>query len=138
MEQTLILIKPDALERNLCGSIINRFEQRGLRICALKMLHLSRDLAAKHYFEHQSKPFYDSLLDFITSGPIVAMILSGQGVVALARQMMGATDASLAPAGTIRGDFSFSKDRNIVHGSDSVVAAEREINLFFTKEEIFV
>ncbi len=136
MEQTLILLKPDAIERGLIGEIIQRIEQRGLRIAAMKMMRVSRELAERHYAEHEGKPFYEPLLRFITSAPLVAMVVTGPEAISVARAMMGATNAKQAAPGTIRGDYGLSNRHNLVHGSDSVASAAREIPLFFTPEEI--
>ena len=131
MEQTLILLKPDAVERQLTGTILSRFEQKGLHIVALRMLHVTPELARKHYVDHLEKPFYPGLESYITSGPVVAAILEGTCAIAVVRRMIGPTDGSEAPSGTIRGDFSLSSQRNLVHASDSLAAAEREIAIFF-------
>lgn len=136
MEQTLVLIKPDGVERKLVGEILGRFERKGYRIVALKLLHISRDLAAMHYAEHQGKPFYPGLIDYIISGPVVAAVLEGEGVVAGVRQMMGTTNPAAAAPGTIRGDLAIELDRNVIHGSDSLASAAREIALYFRQEEI--
>jgi len=137
MERSLVLVKPDAVERNLSGVIIDRLEQQGLKLISLKMLHMDRELAERHYAIHRSKPFFDSLVKYITSGPIVAAVFEGEGAVELIRRTMGATDPAKAEAGTIRKDFGLDVERNCTHGSDSVENAEMEINLFFTEEEIF-
>lgn len=137
MEQSLILIKPDGVARGLTGEIINRFERKGFKIVALKMLHLSNELAEKHYSEHQGKPFFNELIDFITSTPLVAMVIKGDNAIQTARLMMGATNPLAAAPGTIRGDFALRTARNIIHGSDSLVSAEREIALFFEASEIY-
>jgi nucleoside-diphosphate kinase len=131
MERTLILIKPDAFARGLTGEIIARFERKGLRIDALAHLTMSRELAARHYAEHEGKPFYDELVTFITSGPLVAMVLAGEQAVVAARQVIGATDPLQATTGSIRGDFAISVGQNMVHGSDSPESATREVALFF-------
>ena len=131
MDRTLILVKPDAVARDLIGEIIARFERKGLRLAALKMMTVSDDLARAHYAEHKHKPFFHGLLEFITSGPVVAMILEGAGAVAAARQVIGATDPIDAAPGSIRGDYALSMRRNLVHGSDSLVSAEHEVRLFF-------
>jgi nucleoside-diphosphate kinase len=137
MERSLVLIKPDAMERNLAGTIIGRLEQAGLRLLALKMLHVDRVLAEKHYAVHRGKPFYQDLVEYITSTPIVAAVLEGEDAVALIRRIMGATDPSQAEAGTIRREFGVDIQRNSTHASDSTENAEREIALFFTDKEIF-
>ncbi len=131
MERTLILVKPDAFARNLTGEIIARFERRGLRLVALQQLTMSRDLAERHYAEHRGKSFYDELVTFITSGPLVAMVLSGERAVEAARQVIGATDPLEASPGSIRGDYAIEVGQNMVHGSDSTESAAREVALFF-------
>jgi nucleoside-diphosphate kinase len=131
MERTLILIKPDAFARNLSGEIIARFERKGLRVVALDLLTMSRDLAGQHYAEHEGKGFYDELVSFITSGPLVAMVLEGEQAVVAARQVIGATDPLKATTGSIRGDFAIEVGQNMVHGSDSPESAAREVGLFF-------
>ncbi len=131
MERTLILLKPDAVKRRLIGRIIGRFEDKGLRIAGMKLMQISPELAAKHYEAHQDKPFYAGLVKFMTSDPVVAMVLEGPHAVTVCRQMMGATFGFKADAGTIRGDFGISNQYNLVHGSDGPEAAEREIGLFF-------
>ncbi|GIW81221.1 MAG: nucleoside diphosphate kinase [Gemmatales bacterium] len=136
MERTLILIKPDGVQRRLVGTIIQRFEQKGLRLAGLKMVQADRDLAARHYAVHQGKPFYESLLKFLESGPTVAMVWEGREAVAVARNLMGGTDGAKAPPGTIRGDFGLSVQNNLVHGSDSRENAEQEIALWFHENEL--
>jgi nucleoside-diphosphate kinase len=136
MQRTLILLKPDCVQRRLVGTIIHRFEQKGLRLVALKLLQASRDLAEKHYAVHKGKPFYDSLLSFLTSGPTVAMVWEGREAVAVARTLMGVTDGTKAPPATIRGDFALSVQNNLVHGSDSVENAALEIALWFSPPEL--
>jgi nucleoside-diphosphate kinase len=131
MERTLILIKPDAFARNLSGEIIVRFERKGLRLAAMNLLTMSRDLAAQHYAEHEGKGFYEELVTFITSGPLVAMVLEGEQAVVAARQVIGATDPLKATTGSIRGDFAIEVGQNMVHGSDSPESAAREVGLFF-------
>ncbi len=138
MERTLVLIKPDGVARGLCGQIISRFEQRGLTIIALKMICLSPELAQRHYAEHRGKSFFDELVAFITSGPLIAMILNGENAVKLVRTMMGPTNSAEALPGTIRGDYASSVRYNVIHGSDSVESAEREIANFFFDREIFI
>ncbi len=135
-EKTLVLLKPDALNRRLVGEIISRFEKKGLKIVALKMLWMSRSLAEKHYEVHKGKSFYESLLDYITSGPIIAMVLEGERAIEVVRRMMGKTNGAEAEPGTIRGDYALSVQNNLVHGSDSPESAEREIKLFFKPDEI--
>ncbi len=136
MEQTFVMIKPDGVQRNLVGEIVGRLEKKGLKLCALKMTQVSRDLAEEHYAEHREKPFFTELVDFITSGPAVAMIWQGQGAVQVVRRMMGSTNPQEAAAGTIRGDYALFMGNNVVHGSDSLESASREIALFFQPEEV--
>ncbi len=136
MQRTLILLKPDCVQRRLVGTIIQRFEQKGLRLAALKLVQASRDLAEKHYAVHKGKSFYDSLLNFLTSGPTVAMVWEGREAVAVARTLMGTTDGTKAPPATIRGDFALSVQNNLVHGSDSPENAATEIALWFTPQEL--
>jgi nucleoside-diphosphate kinase len=131
MDRTLILVKPDAFARGLTGEIIARFERKGLRIVALRHLIVDRELAGRHYAEHEGKPFFADLVDFITSGPIVAMVLEGEQAVTAARQVIGATNPLEAAPGSIRGDFAVEVGQNMVHGSDSPESAEREAGLFF-------
>jgi nucleoside-diphosphate kinase len=131
MERTLILVKPDAFARNLTGEIIARFERKGLRLAALQQMTMSRELAAQHYAEHQGKGFYDELVDFITSGPLVAMVLEGDSAITAARQVIGATNPLEATTGSIRGDYATSVGQNMVHGSDAPESAAREVGLFF-------
>ncbi len=137
MEKSLVLVKPDAMERNLAGTILSRLEQAGLRLTGLKMLHIGKSLAEQHYVVHKGKPFFDSLVEYITSTPIVAAVLAGDDAVATARKIMGATDPAQAEAGTIRGDFGIDIEHNSVHGSDAPETARTEIALFFTEDEIF-
>lgn len=136
MQQTLILLKPDAVQRRLVGDIAARFERKGLRLAGLKLLVAPRDLAEKHYAVHKGKPFYESLLTFLTSGPTVAMVWEGREAVAVGRSLMGLTDGAKAPPGTIRGDFAISVQNNLVHGSDSPENAKLEIELWFKPEEL--
>jgi nucleoside-diphosphate kinase len=131
MDRTLILVKPDAFARGLTGEIIARFERKGLRIVALRHMQVTEDLARRHYAEHEGKPFFGDLVDFITSAPLVAMILEGQEAVRAARQVIGATDPLEAAPGSIRGDFALEVGQNMVHGSDSAQSAQREADLFF-------
>src|SRR5919107_3222462 len=131
MEQTLILVKPDAFARGLTGEIIARFERKGLKIVALKHLTTPRDLAEIHYDEHKERPFFGELVEFITSAPLVAMVLEGDEAVVAARQLIGATNPLEANTGSIRGDFALEVGQNMVHGSDADESAEREANLFF-------
>jgi nucleoside-diphosphate kinase len=131
MEKTLIVVKPDGVQRGLTGTILARFEARGFKIVALKQLTVSRELAEEHYAEHNSKPFFAGLVEFITSTPSVAVVFEGQNAIALSRQMIGATDPLNVAPGTIRGDFTLDKQANLIHGSDSAESAEREIALWF-------
>jgi nucleoside-diphosphate kinase len=131
MDRTLILVKPDAFARNLTGEILARFERKGLRIAAMKLMTMDRGLAEQHYAEHAGKPFYGELVTFITSGPLVALVLEGHEAVVAARQVIGATDPLEAAAGSIRGDFALEVGQNMVHGSDSNESAAREVALFF-------
>jgi len=137
MEKSLVLIKPDAMQRGLAGTIISRLEKQGLKLVAIKMLHLDKDLAKQHYAIHKGKPFFDGLVDYISSAPIIAGVFEGENAVEVIRKIMGATDPAKAEAGTIRGDFGLDIGQNTVHGSDSVETAENEIKLFFAKDEIF-
>jgi nucleoside-diphosphate kinase len=136
MQQTLILLKPDCVHRRLVGTITQRLEQKGLRLAALRLVQAGRDLAERHYAVHKGKPFYESLLQFLTAGPTVAMIWEGREAVAVARNLMGPTDGAKAPPGTIRGDFAISVQNNLVHGSDSPENAAAEIALWFRPEEL--
>jgi nucleoside-diphosphate kinase len=136
MDKTLILVKPDAMERNLGGAILARLEAAGLRIVALKMLHVDEALANKHYAVHAGKPFFKDLIAYITSYPIIAAVFEGDNVIETARKTMGATDPKKAEAGTIRKDFGLDIQRNSVHGSDSLENAAIEIKLYFTTKEI--
>jgi nucleoside-diphosphate kinase len=131
MERTLILVKPDAFARALTGEIIARFERKGLRLAALKLMTLSRELAEQHYAEHDGKPFFGELVSFITSGPLVAMVLEGEQAIAAARQVIGATNPLEANPGSIRGDYAIEVGKNMVHGSDAPESAAREAELFF-------
>lgn len=131
VERTLFLIKPDAVERGLVGEIVARFERRGFRICGMKLMRVTEQQAAEHYVEHVGKPFYPELVEFITSGPVVAMAIEGLGAVATVRSMMGATNPLDSAPGTIRGDLATLLSENVVHGSDSRASARRELRLFF-------
>jgi nucleoside-diphosphate kinase len=131
VERTLILVKPDAFASSLTGEIIARFERKGLRLVALQLMTLTRELAAEHYAEHEGKPFYDELVEFITSGPLAAMVLEGEQAIAAARQVIGATNPLEASPGSIRGDFAIEVGQNMVHGSDAPESAAREVGLFF-------
>ena len=137
MERSLVLIKPDAMQRRLAGTIISHLEKQGLKLIALKMLHLDRALAKRHYAIHKDKPFFADLVNYISSAPIIALVFEGKKAVEVIRKTMGATDPAQAEAGTIRGDFGLDIGRNTVHGSDSVETAEEEIRLFFSKDEMF-
>lgn len=136
MQQTLILLKPDAVQRRLVGEITGRFERKGLRLAGLKLVQASRELAEKHYAVHKGKSFYESLLGFLTSGPTVAMVWEGREAVAVGRNLMGVTDGAKAPPGTVRGDFALSVQNNLVHGSDSPENAATEIALWFKPDEL--
>ena len=133
MERTLILVKPDAFARSLTGEIIARFERKGLRLAGMRQLTMERGLAERHYAEHEGKPFYEELVSFITSGPLVAMVLEGESAVEAARQVIGATNPLEAAPGSIRGDFGLEVQTNLVHGSDSPESAERETKIFFSE-----
>lgn len=131
MERTLVLVKPDAFARTLTGEIISRFERKGLSLVALALMTITRDLAERHYAEHQGKPFFGELVDFITSGPLVAMVLEGEQAIVAARQVIGATNPLEAATGSIRGDYAIAVGQNMVHGSDSPESSAREVGLFF-------
>ncbi len=135
-QRTLVLLKPDAVNRRLMGEIISRFEKKGLKIVAMKILAVPKEMAERHYEVHRDKPFYNSLIEYITSGPVVAMVLEGDNAIAVVRKMMGKTNGQEAEPGTIRGDYSMSIQNNLVHGSDSEDSAKREINIFFSASEI--
>ena len=137
MERSLVLIKPDAVQRGLAGEIIGRLERKGFKIVAMKMLHMDINLAGRHYAIHRGKPFFEGLVGFITSSPLIAIVLQGENAVHIIRQMMGDTDPARAPSGTIRGDFGIDMGHNLIHGSDSVENASSEIALFFSPAEIF-
>jgi nucleoside-diphosphate kinase len=136
MQRTLILLKPDCVQRRLVGAVIQRFEQKGLRLVGMKLVRAGRELAEKHYAVHKGKPFYDSLLQFLTSGPTLATVWEGREAVAVARTLMGPTDGTKAPPATIRGDFAISVQNNLVHGSDSPENATAEVELWFRPEEL--
>ena len=136
METTLIILKPDAVQRGLCGRIITRFEEKGLQIVGMKLMQISQDLAATHYKDHASKPFYPGLVRFMTSSPVVVMAVRGIGAITICRNMMGATFGSKANPGTIRGDFGVSNSFNLIHGSDGPEAAARELGIFFKSGEV--
>ncbi len=136
VERTFALLKPDAVQRGLVGEILARFERRGLKVVGLKLMRVSRSLAESYYAEHKGKPFYEPLMSYITSGPVVAMVLEGDGAQAIVRKMMGKTNSAEAEPGTIRGDYALTIGRNVIHGSDSLESAKREIAFFFKPEEL--
>ncbi|GBE55280.1 MAG TPA: nucleoside-diphosphate kinase [Euryarchaeota archaeon] len=135
MERTFVMVKPDAVARSLTGEIISRIENKGLKIVALKMIKISEEVAKKHYEEHREKPFFSSMVSYMTSGPVVVLVVEGVGVVKVVRKLVGATDPKEADSGTIRGDFAIDIGRNVIHASDSTVSAEREIGLYFVRDE---
>lgn len=136
LEQTLIILKPDAVQRRLVGKIIGRFEEKGLRLAGMKFMRISRQLAERHYEVHRGKPFYPGLIEYITSGPVVVMVLAGPKAIEVTRKMMGKTFGYEAEPGTIRGDFGISRTLNLVHGSDGEETARKEISLYFGKDEV--
>lgn len=136
MERTLIILKPDCTHRRLIGRILQRFEDKGLTIAAMKLMRISKELAARHYAPHEGKPFYPGLIEYITSGPVVVMVLAGPNAITVARKMMGKTFGFEAEPGTIRGDFGMSKTFNLIHGSDAPESAETEIALYFQSDEL--
>lgn len=136
MERTFLMVKPDGVQRNLIGEIVSRFEKKGFHLVGAKLMVISQELAEHHYGEHKERPFFGELVDFITSGPVFAMVWEGENVIATARQMMGATNPKDAAPATIRGDFAVTVSKNIIHGSDSTESAAREIGLFFKEEEL--
>jgi nucleoside-diphosphate kinase len=136
MERSLVLIKPDAIQRGLTGEIISRLEKKGLKLVAMKMIHLNKSLAEKHYAVHKGKPFFEDLVSFITSSPIIAIVFQGDNVVNIIRRSMGETNPAESASGTIRGDFAISIEHNLIHGSDSPNNATKEISLFFSSGEI--
>ncbi|WMZ56023.1 nucleoside-diphosphate kinase [Staphylococcus pseudintermedius] len=136
MEKSFVMIKPDAVQRKLIGEIVQRIEQKGLKLVGAKLMAVPQSLAETHYGEHKGKPFYDSLISFITSAPVFAMVVEGENAVAVARYIIGSTNPSEATPGSIRGDLGLTVGRNVIHGSDSVESAEREIGLWFKDEEI--
>jgi nucleoside-diphosphate kinase len=136
IQKTLVLLKPDAVHRHLVGTILHRFEQKGLRIVAMKIMHAGQELASKHYAVHKDKPFYPSLLTFLTSGPMVAMVMEGREAINVVRNLMGPTDGAKAAPGTIRGDFALSVQNNLIHGSDSPESAATEVALWFRPDEL--
>lgn len=136
MQQTFLMVKPDAVRRGLIGRIISRFEEKGFKMVAGKLMVIPEELAKKHYNEHEGRPYYEDLISFMTSGPVFAMVWEGNDIINLSRIMMGSTDPNKAIPGTIRGDFATLVNRNVIHGSDSPENAEREIQLFFNKYEL--
>jgi nucleoside-diphosphate kinase len=136
MERTLIIFKPDAVQRGLCGQILSRFENKGLQVAGMKFMKIPRQTAETHYAPHKGKPFYDGLVKFMTSSPVVVLALQGKNAIAICRKMMGATFGSNAEPGTIRGDFGVSNSFNLIHGSDSPESAQRELGLFFGQGEL--
>ncbi|MBX0356219.1 nucleoside-diphosphate kinase [Halobacillus sp. Nhm2S1] len=136
MEKTFLMVKPDGVQRNLIGDITARFERKGFKLAGAKLMAIPTELAEEHYGEHKEKPFFGELVDFITSGPVFAMVWEGEDVIATARTMMGATKPAEAAPGTIRGDYGVTVGKNVIHGSDSKESAEREIGLFFSEKEL--
>jgi nucleoside-diphosphate kinase len=136
MEKTFLMVKPDGVQRGLIGEIVSRLEKKGFQLVGAKLMQVSKELAEQHYAEHKERPFFGELVDFITSGPVFAMVWQGENVIATARQMMGSTNPKDAQPGTIRGDFGLTVGKNVIHGSDSPESAEREIGLFFKEEEL--
>ena len=136
LQRTFVMIKPDGVRRNLVGEIISRFEKRGLKIVGMKMVKIDRSTAEKLYEEHKGKSFFEDLINYITSGPVVCMVIEGDDVVSVVRKMIGNTDPKEAPPGTIRGDYALSKAENVIHASDSEEKAKREISLFFKEDEL--
>ena len=136
MERTYLMVKPDGVQRGICGEIVSRFEKKGLKLVAMKLMVISKEVAENHYGEHKDKPFFPSLISYITSGPVLAMVWEGESAVSVCRNMMGKTNPKESAPGTIRGDFGMQTGMNIIHGSDSVESAEREISIFFRPEEL--
>lgn len=136
MEKTFLMVKPDGVHRNLVGNIVSRFENKGYKLVAAKLMNITKEVAEEHYGEHKDKPFFSELVDFITSSPAFAMVWEGENVIATARKMMGETNPQDAAPGTIRGDFGVTVGKNIIHGSDSAESADREINLFFNETDL--
>ncbi|GEL76155.1 nucleoside-diphosphate kinase [Tenuibacillus multivorans] len=136
MEKTFVMVKPDGVQRNLVGDIVSRFESKGFKLAGAKLMQISQELAEEHYGEHKDKPFFGELTDFITSGPVFAMVWEGENVIATARKMMGATNPAESDIGTIRGDYGLTVGKNVIHGSDSPESAEREIGLFFNEGDL--
>ncbi len=136
IERTFAMVKPDGVRRGLVGDVVKRLESKGFRIVGMKLMQISRELAERHYGEHEGKPFYEGLVSFITSGPVVAMVVEGENAIAEWRKMMGATNPADAVPGTVRGDLALVIDENVVHGSDAPATAEREIQIFFERSEL--
>lgn len=136
MEKSFLMVKPDGVQRNLIGEIVNRFERKGFKLAGGKLMQVSDELAKEHYSEHRERPFFDELVEFITSGPVFAMVWEGENIISTARKMIGATNPSEAEGGTIRGDFGVTVSKNVIHGSDGLESAEREIKLFFNESEL--
>lgn len=136
MEKTFVMIKPDGVQRNLIGEVVGRFEKKGFQLVGAKLMTVSKELAEEHYAEHKERPFFGELVDFITSGPVFAMVLQGENVIATARKMMGTTNPAESLPGTIRGDFGLTVGKNVIHGSDSSESAEREMGLWFSNNEV--
>jgi len=136
LEKTFLMVKPDGVQRNVIGEIVARFEKKGYHLAGAKLMQIPTELAEEHYGEHKERPFFGELVEFITSGPVFAMVWEGENVILTARQMMGATNPKDAAPGTIRGDFAVTVGKNMIHGSDSAESAEREIGLFFKEEEL--
>jgi nucleoside-diphosphate kinase len=136
MERTYLMVKPDGVQRNLVGEIVSRFEKKGYQLVGAKLVTITKEMAENHYGEHKERPFFGELVDFITSGPVFAMVWEGENVISTARKMMGATNPTDATSGTIRGDFAVKLSMNVIHGSDSPESAEREIGIFFKAEEL--
>ncbi|MFS0863555.1 nucleoside-diphosphate kinase [Fredinandcohnia sp. 179-A 10B2 NHS] len=136
MEKTFLMVKPDGVQRQLIGEVVSRFERKGFQLVGAKLMSIPRELAEEHYGEHKERPFFGELVDFITSGPVFAMVWQGENVISTARQMMGSTNPKDAAPGTIRGDFGLTVGKNVIHGSDSPESAEREVSLFFNSEEV--
>ncbi|MFC4557386.1 nucleoside-diphosphate kinase [Virgibacillus kekensis] len=136
MEKTFLMVKPDGVQRNLVGEIVSLFERKGFKLAGAKLMQIPNDLAENHYGEHKERPFFGELVEFITSGPVFAMVWEGENVIATAREMMGKTNPQDAAPGTIRGDYGVTVGKNVIHGSDSPESAEREINLFFDESDV--
>ena len=136
MERTYLMVKPDGVQRGICGEIVSRFEKKGLKLVAMKLMVIPKEVAENHYGEHKERPFFPSLINYITSGPVLAMVWEGESAVSVCRNMMGKTNPKESAPGTIRGDFGMQTGMNIIHGSDSVESAEREISIFFRPEEL--